>query len=516
MPYQRRWIEDPAPVKVCVKSRRVGITWAEAADAVLTAAAAAGDNVFYISYNNDQAREFVETCATWAKILNQACSELEQEIVTDEDEQITAHRIRFPSGRRIVGLPSRPRTVRGKQGVIVIDEAAIVDEIRIGALGEMLTAAMAMLIWDSRVRVISTYKGRYAADGVSDQPFWRLVEDVRSRRLDYSLHEFPFRLAVREGLYRVVLAQRGARAGDPQRWSAAAEEQWLDAIYRRYGEGAAEELDCIPSQSGRRYLKRELVERAMRRDIPVLRYTCPPDFAFAPPAVRRARTERWIEEELAPVLDAAARQPGRQRWYVGWDVARNGDLSCQAIFRETQQLGMDAICYVELRQAPFDVQAQVFYATGDRPEFARASIDSRGNGQQLAEEAAQRYGPAYVDQCMLTRAIYAEEWPVYRSLLEDELLALPQDADLLTDHQAVQLDRGVPIIRETTGRGTAAQRHGDGAVAGLLANRARRTDDGTYQPYRYEPVPLHGAADDYDAEDEDEEKPMKGWAQRWV
>ena len=39
-------------------------------------------------------------------------------------------------------------------------------------------------------------------------------------------------------------------------------------------------------------------------------------------------------------------------------------------------------------------------------------------------------------------------------------MTLPQDADLLTDHQAVQLDRGVPIIRETTGRGTAAQRDG--------------------------------------------------------
>ena len=490
LPYQRRWVEDRAPVKVAVKSRRVGLTWAEAADAVLTAAAAGGDSVYYISYNSDQAREFVETAATWAKTLDQACSELEREIVTDEDEQITAHRIRFPSGHRIVGLPSRPRTLRGKQGVIVIDEAALVDETQTGTLREMLTAAMAMLIHDSRVRIISTYKGRYAGDGVNDQPFWRLVEDVRAGRLDYSLHEIPFRQAVREGLYRVVLARREARTGEPQLWTAAGEEQWVDAIYRRYGEGAAEELDCIPSQSGSRYFARELVERSMRRDIPVLRYTCPPDFAFEPPAVRRAATERWIEENLAPVLDAAARQPGRQRWYVGWDVARSGDLSCQAIFRETQQLGMEAICYVELRQAPFDVQAQVFYATGDRREFSRGALDARGNGQQLAEQAAQRYGPAYIEQCMLTRAIYAEEWPIYRSLFEDELMALPQDADLLADHQAVQLDRGVPIIRETTGQGTAAQRHGDGAVAGMLANRARRLDEGTYQPYRYEPVPV--------------------------
>src|SRR5512146_2646200 len=42
LPYQVRWIADDAPVKVAEKSRRVGITWAEAADAALSAAAAGG------------------------------------------------------------------------------------------------------------------------------------------------------------------------------------------------------------------------------------------------------------------------------------------------------------------------------------------------------------------------------------------------------------------------------------------------------------------------------------------
>ena len=37
LPYQQRWIADRAPVKVCEKSRRIGITWAEAADAALDA-----------------------------------------------------------------------------------------------------------------------------------------------------------------------------------------------------------------------------------------------------------------------------------------------------------------------------------------------------------------------------------------------------------------------------------------------------------------------------------------------
>ncbi len=37
LPYQKRWIADESPLKIAEKSRRTGITWAEAADAALTA-----------------------------------------------------------------------------------------------------------------------------------------------------------------------------------------------------------------------------------------------------------------------------------------------------------------------------------------------------------------------------------------------------------------------------------------------------------------------------------------------
>ena len=62
MPYQQRWVADDADVKVIEKGRRIGISWAEAADAVLTAAAgyyAGGMDVWYIGYNKDMAVEFI-------------------------------------------------------------------------------------------------------------------------------------------------------------------------------------------------------------------------------------------------------------------------------------------------------------------------------------------------------------------------------------------------------------------------------------------------------------------------
>ncbi|HBD0204310.1 TPA: hypothetical protein KGE55_005292, partial [Escherichia coli] len=37
LPYQKRWVADDSKLKIAEKSRRTGLTWAEAADAALTA-----------------------------------------------------------------------------------------------------------------------------------------------------------------------------------------------------------------------------------------------------------------------------------------------------------------------------------------------------------------------------------------------------------------------------------------------------------------------------------------------
>ena len=69
LPYQRRWLADQSQVKVSEKSRRIGITWTEAADRALGAATTgrAGIDGWYIGYNKDMALEFIEAAARWAR-----------------------------------------------------------------------------------------------------------------------------------------------------------------------------------------------------------------------------------------------------------------------------------------------------------------------------------------------------------------------------------------------------------------------------------------------------------------
>ena len=81
MPYQQRWVADTSPLKIIEKSRRTGITWAEASDNVLTAASAVtagGMNVYYIAYNQDMTVEYIQACAMWARMFNYAASEIEE------------------------------------------------------------------------------------------------------------------------------------------------------------------------------------------------------------------------------------------------------------------------------------------------------------------------------------------------------------------------------------------------------------------------------------------------------
>jgi phage FluMu gp28-like protein len=142
LPYQVRWLADKASIKVAEKSRRVGLTWAEAADSALIAAARQGMDTWYLGYNHDMAREFVETAASWARQFNKAARAIEQIAIDDERHDIIAYRIRFSSGHKIVALSSRPSNLRGKQGRAVIDEAAFHDDLK-----GLLKAALAFTIW---------------------------------------------------------------------------------------------------------------------------------------------------------------------------------------------------------------------------------------------------------------------------------------------------------------------------------------------------------------------------------
>ncbi|MGW1423630.1 terminase large subunit domain-containing protein [Bradyrhizobium manausense] len=455
--YQKRLLGSTAihDVVLCEKSRRIGATWGVASDAALTAAAvksAGGMDVFYIGYNKEMAREFIDVCAMWAKSFEDAASEV-QEFVFDDgdpDSNIQAFRIRFASGFEIIALPSRPRSLRGMQGFVVLDEAAFHDD-----LDAMMKAALALLMWGGRVLVISTHLG------VANS-FNRLIEDARAGRKPYHVERYTFDDALRDGLYQRICLVTG------KEWSPEGEAQWRAEIIASYGDDADEELFCVPSQGGGVYLPRALIEARMVTDGPVLRLSRPAEFTFLPKDYREADIASWCKEHLEPLLKKL--DPERQHGF-GQDFARNLDLSVLLPIEIGKTLRRTVPFWIEMSNIPFEQQRQVLFYLCDRlPRFVGGKMDASGNGAYLAEVAAQRYGPLRIEQVKMSTEWYLENFPPLKSAFEDGILLLPKDADGIDDLATVQTIKGIPRVPDIRTKGAdGKKRHGDLAIALVLA-----------------------------------------------
>lgn len=478
LPYQQELLCTTAssPFVVCEKSRRIGMTWAVGADAVLTAGAdraAGGMDALYIGFNMDMAREFIDTCAMWARAFLPAAGEVDEFLFVDqaeggEDRHIQAFRIRFASGFDIVALTSKPRSLRGRQGYVIFDEAAFHDE-----LGEMLKAAMALLMWGGKVLVISTH------DGV-DNAFNQLIQEIRAGGRAGTIIRVTFDDALADGLYERIALVTGKPA------TAEARAAWRKEIVDFYADGADEELFCIPRAGSGAYISIPAVEACMSAEHYVARMSCPAGFELRPAEERRAFVEAFLEAEVAPHLD---RLDPERLSALGEDFGRSMDLTVLAIGQEQRDLSVLVPLIIELRNMPIEQQYQVIsFVVARLPRFLGAKFDATGNGLGLAERAQEAFGYERVEAVKLSQSYYLEHAPALRKRFEDQSIALPADAEIKNDMRAVKLVRGIPSIPDARSGG----RHGDSFVALMLMLAALKTD---YQPADYRAVKRGGDLD---------------------
>lgn len=457
--YQQAWVGCVDDVALWEKSRRIGASWCTASDAVLTAAAAEGMDALYIGYSEDMTREFIDDCAMWARAFSYAAAEMREFIFEDTDEEgdtreIKAFRIEFASGFKVLALSSRPRSIRGKQGLIIIDEAAFHDD-----LPGLMKAAMAMLIWGGRVRLLSSHNGE-------DNPFNLLIKDVRAGKLPYKIFTTTFSQAIAAGLYKRVALVMGERLKE----KTAAE--WEEKIRAQYGSDAAEELDCIPRMGSGVYIPRTLVERCQRDGIPVVRYAKPMEWMLNDKRLDEAKA--WLADVLKPRIDALE----RLRTVFGLDFGRSGDLSYISVMQLISAGKWREGFALELRRIPFDVQQLiVFFLIDELPLFFHSKFDARGNGQQLAEAALQKAGPSRVECVMASPSWYAANFPPYKAALEDQSVEIAKGEDVIADHRRVILKNGFPSMDDGRDKGSDGDyRHGDGVIARVMAWAATKCE----------------------------------------
>jgi len=476
--YQQRWVADQSQLKIAEKSRRIGLTWAEAADNVLIASAEDGSNVFYISATQDMALEYIEACALWARALDIAAGEIEEGIFLDDgDKEIKTYRIDFPkSGRRIVALSSRPANLRGKQGVVVIDEAAFAPD-----LAGLIKAAMAMLMWGDKVRIISTHNG-------DDNPFNELINEIRAGKRKGTVHRITFADAVADGLFERVCLRKG------KPWSQDAEDAWVRGVRSFYGDDAEEELDAIPARGGGTYLPLALIEARMvppDEVVPIVRMRWNVEFSLLPEPIRAAEVAEWCREHLAPVLATLDRD---RRHGFGEDFARIGDLTTITGLEEGKDLVRRPRLVVELGGCPFAQQRQILaFIVSRLPRFFGGALDATGNGAELAEYAADTWGHSRIEQIKLSDMFYLEQMPRFKAALEDATLdGLPRDDQCRDDLRAIKKINGVPKLgraKTQTADARRVQRHGDFAISLFLGHYAMTREGEPGRCDGYMPMP---------------------------
>ena len=475
--YQKAWIADESPLKIAEKSRRTGLTWAEAADASLTAGAARGQggtNHFYVGSNKEMAREFIDAAAMWAKVFDKAAGEIQEEVFVDDGQdgkEILTFAIYFASGFKIQALSSNPSNLRGMQGNVTIDEAAFHER-----LAEVLKAALALTMWGAKVRLISTHNG-------VENLFNELINDSRAGKKDYSVHRITLDDACADGLYRRICQIRGID------WSQVAEDEWKAKLLKATAteEDALEEYYCVPKSGGGAYLSRALIEARMSsvdESGPILRLEKGADFSEWPEQLRAAEISDWCNQVLLPVLMTL--DPSRPHIF-GEDFARSGDLTVVDVGEIAQDLHITTKLQVELKNIPFRQQEQILFYIVDRlPRLRGGAMDARGNGQALAEYAKDRYGSEVIECVMLSEAFYREQMPRFKSHFEDALITIPRDDDTRTDLQALSVNRrGTPCLGDVR-TGKEKERHGDAAISLFLMVYASTLDGA---PIEFTPIP---------------------------
>lgn len=460
-------------VVVVEKSRRTGYSWGAswvAAEYAAKAKTEGGMNVYYMGYNLDMAREFIEYVGEAGKTLNLGASAIGETLwqdAGDPDNQIQAFRVTFRHGR-VTALPSRPRSLRGMQGLVILDEAAFHDD-----LDELLKAALALTIWGGKVLIISTHDGE-------DNAFNQLIQDCRAGRKPYTVLRCDFDRAISEGLYKRVCERTG------KEWSEEAEATWRDEIIEFYGDGADEELFCIPSKSGGSYLVRTVIEACMDPAIPVVRWEPPaPDFVDWRDDQRYREMRDWLEGNLKPVM---AYLPDQRSWF-GEDFGRSLDLSDIWPLQDAPGATYRTPFLLELFNCPFSQQEQaLFYAVHRLPMFSGGALDKGGNGAYLAERARQEFGPDIIEEIHFSESWNLENWPPAKAALEDRTATIPKDDNVLDDLRAVTVVKGVPKIprdARTKDRKGTGKRHGDSAIAYALAMYAARKFDAAFTEWDF-------------------------------
>ncbi|GIW77997.1 MAG: hypothetical protein KatS3mg104_3060 [Phycisphaerae bacterium] len=237
LPYQVKLIQDRSKLRIVEKSRRVGITWALALEAVLKRCVGSREldlNVSSADYK--MGLEFIKYCRDFSEAINQACGY--EAIPVSEWTLDTA---RFKNGSRIFAISSDPKSFRGRRHEVLLDEIAFSDDP-----DELIKAAQPLIIRDpdTQMTLVSSHNGM-------ETTFYRLCRGAEAKENEYSHHRITIEDACRDGFALTIEGKHKELLDGTEAGLEACNRAFIDFVRNSCLSEAdfLQEYMCVPASS---------------------------------------------------------------------------------------------------------------------------------------------------------------------------------------------------------------------------------------------------------------------------
>jgi phage FluMu gp28-like protein len=398
LPYQSKWVLDNSRLKLCVKSRQVGLSWATAYRLVRQKLSKNARGDAWVSSRDEiQAQLFLADAKRFADILNVAAEDLGGTIVDDQGH--TSFELRFSNGLKIHSMSSNPDAQAGKSGDRILDEFALHNDPR-----KLYEISFPGIQWRGSLEIFSTHRGSF-------NYFNELVREITERNnpKGFSFHRITLESALADGL--LFKLQQKLPCDDPR--VQMDESDYFSFI--RSGcadeESFQQEFCCTPADDNTAFLSYDLIA-----------------------SCEYPEAEKWKTD----LVDC------KNPLFIGVDVGRQQDLTIVWLIEQVGGINFTRRI-VELSKQSFETQENALYNLLELPAVRRCCIDQSGLGRQFAERAAAKFGPYKVEGIDFTQS--NKEMLAYpvRVGFEDRTIKIPFTNAIRTDLRGVR--------REVTGSG---------------------------------------------------------------
>ena len=438
--YQKRWVEDSSRLKLAVKSRQIGWTWATAYGLIRRKSLKSAQLDAWISSRDEiQARLFLEDCKAFAGILDVGAQDFGERVIDAKGS--SAYVLQMGNGLRINSMSSNPDAQAGKRGDRVLDEFALHPDPR-----KLYSIAYPGITWGGKFEIFSTPRG-------SDSFFQKLIDEIQGGNpKKFSFHKITLEDALNQGF--LFKLQKKLPAGDERQ--AMDEAAYFDFIKSGCADEETfnQEYMCIPANDATAFISYEMLDGNHVQGV--------------------LERENGMVDGKASVItrwrNSSAAHIEALRLFLGVDYARHEDLTVMWLAADIAGI-LTPIELLLMKNVPFKRQRQELETYMQLKNLVRCCFDMTGIGEETAEAMRHKYGYRFEPVRFTVQSKESMAYPV-RHGLEDKTFKVPALAEVDRDFRKIRKENSaggnVRFVAERDGSG-----HADIFWAAALSREAK-------------------------------------------